>query len=144
MVGPVPYDLVLGLDRLTEHKVAWIFHSDKLRAYVYGRWCDLTLARTKQKKTKKENIPAARLPNPADQAYDILAKQVAPMPLNEARALLRPPRRRYKTPAWGRKKVKIYALLQQAKKNTYGLSHPLHGLSNILALPVGQDSSDEG
>ncbi|CDJ65626.1 hypothetical protein ENH_00007820 [Eimeria necatrix] len=33
LVGPVPYDLVLGLDWLTEHKVAWYFQSDKLRTY---------------------------------------------------------------------------------------------------------------
>ncbi|CDJ69408.1 hypothetical protein ENH_00068190 [Eimeria necatrix] len=37
LVGPVPYDLVLGLDRLTEHKVAWYFQSDKLRTYVNGQ-----------------------------------------------------------------------------------------------------------
>ncbi|CDJ37108.1 hypothetical protein, conserved [Eimeria tenella] len=38
-VGTVPYDVVLGLDWLTEHKVAWYFQSNKLRTYVNGQWC---------------------------------------------------------------------------------------------------------
>lgn len=37
--GPIPYDLVFGLDWMTEHKVAWYFHSGKLRTHVNSRWC---------------------------------------------------------------------------------------------------------
>ncbi|CDJ70368.1 hypothetical protein, conserved [Eimeria necatrix] len=37
LVGPVPYDLVLGLVWLNGHKVAWYFQSDKLRTYVNGK-----------------------------------------------------------------------------------------------------------
>ncbi|CDJ62968.1 hypothetical protein ENH_00030490, partial [Eimeria necatrix] len=45
LVGPVPYDLVVGLDWLTTHRVAWYFQSDKLRTYVDGQWCDLPVVR---------------------------------------------------------------------------------------------------
>ena len=144
LVGPVPYDIVLGLDWLTEHKVVWSFHSDKLRAYVYGRWCYPTLPRTKKKKPRIENFPAARLRTPAEQAYDILAKQIEDMSLDEPRAFLRPLPKRYKTPPRARNKVKIDTLLQWAKENTHDFSHPLHGMYNILALPVGRILTDEG
>ncbi|CDJ63238.1 hypothetical protein ENH_00037350 [Eimeria necatrix] len=77
LVGPVPYDLVLGLDWLTEHKVAWYFQSDKLRTYVNGQWCELPVVRTDESTLQSDSPTVVHPLTPAEQAYEILAKQVA-------------------------------------------------------------------
>ena len=79
LVGPVPYDVVLGLDWLTEHKVAWYSHSDKLRTYVNGKWCELPAVRTVAEKPKGRGTTEVRTKTPEEQAYDIFDKQVAGM-----------------------------------------------------------------
>ncbi|CDJ53380.1 Gag-pol polyprotein, related [Eimeria brunetti] len=48
LVGPVPHDVILGLDWLINHRVAWYFQSDKFRTYVNGRWCELPVQRKKR------------------------------------------------------------------------------------------------
>ncbi|CDJ50396.1 hypothetical protein EBH_0033280 [Eimeria brunetti] len=90
LVGPVPYDIVLGLDLLTEHKVAWIFQSDKLRTYVNGKWCELPVVRTAAEHAKGSRNTAMRAKSPAEQAYGLLAKKVAGMTSQGDAALLRP------------------------------------------------------
>ncbi|CDJ67621.1 hypothetical protein, conserved [Eimeria necatrix] len=57
LVGPVPYDVVLGLDWLTEHKVAWYFQSDKFRTYVNGQWCELPVVRTGEATLQHDSAP---------------------------------------------------------------------------------------
>ncbi|CDJ48360.1 OSJNBa0079C19.6 protein, related [Eimeria brunetti] len=94
LVGPVPYDLVVGLDWLTNHRVAWYFQPDKLRTYVNGQWCDLPVVRANDVKQRKGSTQGMRQRTPAEQAYDILAKQVADMTREEATALLLPPSKR--------------------------------------------------
>ena len=95
LVGTVPYELVLGLDWLTEHKVAWYFQSDKLRTYVNGQWCELPVVRTGEAKLQGNSPTVVHPRTPAEQAYEILAKQVAGMSAEQAAILLRPPPRRY-------------------------------------------------
>ncbi|CDJ35189.1 OSJNBa0042F21.10 protein, related [Eimeria mitis] len=73
---------------------------------------------------------------PAEQAYDILAKQVADMTREEATALLRPPSKRYKSPTKGKRKAVVAALIQQATESTSCIRHPLQGLYAILTLPA--------
>ena len=66
LVGPVPYDIVLGLDWLTRHKVSWYFQSDKLRTYLDGKWCELPLMSTHMdKRTEDDNqvTPKRTSPN---------------------------------------------------------------------------------
>ncbi|CDJ63802.1 OSJNBa0079C19.6 protein, related [Eimeria necatrix] len=134
-LGPVPYDLVVGLDWLTEHKVAWYFQSDKLRHYVNGQWCELPVVRTGEA-TLQRDIPTVVHPRtPAEQAYEILAKQVAGMSAEEAAIFLRPPSRRYKPHAKKKAKARITSLVRQAAADTKDLKAPMHGLHLILALP---------
>ena len=132
-MGAVP------VDWLTEHKVVWSFHSDKLRACVDGRWCDLTLVRTNEKRPKKQSTPVASLRTPAELAYDILAEQVADMPLDEASALLHPQPRRYKSPRRGRRNVKTDTLLQRAKENAATVALARKRLCDII-----RQSLDDG
>ena len=104
----------------------------------------LSNTRSYQAEGNKDKRSCSTSTTPAEQPYDILAKQIADLSLDEARALLHPPPQRYKIPPRARNKVKIDTLLQQGKENTNELSHPLHGMSNIFALPVGRKSTDEG
>ncbi|CDJ67874.1 Reverse transcriptase, related, partial [Eimeria necatrix] len=136
LVGPVPYDLVVGLDWLTEHRVAWYFQSDKLRTYVDGQWCDLPVVRATEPTQRDGRTLGSRQRTPAEQAYDILAKQVADMTREEATALLSPPTKRYKPPPRGKRRAVVAALLQQASESAACIHHPLQGLSVILTLPV--------
>ncbi|CDJ68079.1 OSJNBa0042D13.18 protein, related, partial [Eimeria necatrix] len=136
LVGPVPYDLVVGLDWLTEHRVAWYFQSDKLRTYVDGQWCDLPVVRATDATQRDGRTLGTRQRTPAEQAYDILAKQVADMTREEATALLSPPSKRYKPPPRGKRKAVVAALLQQASESAACIHHPLQGLSVMLTLPA--------
>ncbi|CDJ69199.1 hypothetical protein ENH_00064840 [Eimeria necatrix] len=135
LVGPVPYDLVLGLDWLTEHKVAWYFQSDKLRTYVNGQWCELPVVRTGESTRQSDSSTVVYPRTPAEQAYEILAKQVAGMSAEEAAVFLRPPPKRYKSRAKTKAKARITSLVRQAVNDTNDLKAPLHGLHLILALP---------
>ncbi|CDJ67635.1 hypothetical protein ENH_00039120, partial [Eimeria necatrix] len=135
LVGPVPYGLVLGLDWLTEHKVAWYFQSDKLRTYVNGQWCELPVVRTGEATLRGDSSVAAQPRTPAEQAYEILAKQVAGMSAEEAAIFLRPPPRRYRPHAKKKAKARITSLVRQAAADTKDLKAPMHGLHLILALP---------
>ena len=96
LVGPVPCDIVLGFDWLTRHKVAWYFQSDKLRTHLDGRWCELPLVRTHMDKPTEDDRQTAPKRTPAEEAYDLLARQVAQMTEAEAAALLRSPPKRTK------------------------------------------------
>ncbi|CDJ67532.1 hypothetical protein ENH_00037600, partial [Eimeria necatrix] len=77
LVGTVPYDVVLGLDWLAEHKVVWYFQSDKLRTYVNGQWCELPVVRTGEATLQSDSPTVVHPRTPAEQAHEILAKQVA-------------------------------------------------------------------
>ncbi|CDJ70231.1 hypothetical protein, conserved, partial [Eimeria necatrix] len=77
LVRRVPYDLVLGLDWLTENKVACYFLSDKLWTYVNGKWCKLSVVRKGRETLQGDSHIVAPPRTPVEQAYDILAKQVA-------------------------------------------------------------------
>ncbi|CDJ63606.1 hypothetical protein ENH_00045770 [Eimeria necatrix] len=61
----------------------------------------------------------------AEQAYDILAKQVADMTREEATALLRPPSKRYKPPSKGKRKAVVAAPIQQAPESAACIRHQL-------------------
>ena len=132
---PVPYDLVLGLDWLTEHKVAWYFQSDKLRTYVNGQWCELPVVRTGESTLQSDTSTVVHPRTPAEQAYVILAKQEAGMSAKDTAVSLRPPPRRYKSRAKTKAKARITSLVRQAADDTNDLKTPLHGLHLILALP---------
>ncbi|CDJ65372.1 OSJNBa0042D13.18 protein, related, partial [Eimeria necatrix] len=81
-------------------------------------------------------VPYDLVRTPAEQAYDILAKQVADMTREEATALLSPPSKRYKPPPRGKRKAVVAALLQQTSESAACIHHPLQGLNVILALPA--------
>ncbi|CDJ50703.1 hypothetical protein EBH_0035650 [Eimeria brunetti] len=136
LVGPVPYDLVVGLDWLAQHRVAWYLQSDKLRTYVNGEWCDLPVVRAKDVNQQNSGTQGMRQRTPAEQAYDALARQIAGMTREEATALLRPPSKRYKATPKGRRKAVVAAVIQQATEGTACLRHPLQGLYAIVALPA--------
>ncbi|CDJ52917.1 hypothetical protein EBH_0053470 [Eimeria brunetti] len=135
-VGPVPYDLVVGLDWLTQHRVAWYFQSDKLRTYVNGQWCDLPVVRAKDVNQQNGGTQGVRQRTPAEQAYDALARQIGGMTREEASALLRPPPKRYKTPTKGRRKAVVAALIQQATESAACIRHPFQGLYAMLDFPA--------
>ena len=71
---------------------------------------------------------------PAEEAYDLLARQMAEMTEAEAAALLRSPPKRTNQRTKPGKKVPIKALIEQARTNTTGLRTPLHGMNMVLAL----------
>ncbi|CDJ49899.1 OSJNBa0079C19.6 protein, related [Eimeria brunetti] len=89
LVGPVPYDIVLGLDWLIKQKVTRYFQSDTLRMYLDGRWCELPLVRTHMDKRTEDGHQVAPKRTPVEQPYDLLARQVAQMTEAQAAALLR-------------------------------------------------------
>ncbi|CDJ65856.1 hypothetical protein ENH_00011300, partial [Eimeria necatrix] len=125
LVGAVPYDLFLGLDWLTKHKVAWYFQSDKLQTYVNDQWCELPVVGTGEAKLQGNNPTVVHPRTPAEQAYEILAKQVAGMSTEEAAIFLRPPHKRHKTHAKTKAKARIKSLIRQAAADTKSLRAPL-------------------
>ncbi|CDJ49143.1 hypothetical protein EBH_0024360 [Eimeria brunetti] len=137
--GPVPYDVVLGLDLLTEHNFARYFQTDKLKTYANGRWCELPVGRTAAEHLKGGRAPIVRPKTPAEQAYELLANQVAGISPEDAATFLRPRPKRYKSLTKAGRKVKIAFLVQQAVNNSKTLMEPVQGLYLILALPeVGE------
>ncbi|CDJ51691.1 OSJNBa0079C19.6 protein, related [Eimeria brunetti] len=136
--GPIPYEIILGIDWLVNHKVAWYFQSDKLRTYVNGRWCDLPVPRKELK--PPTDAPATTEPakTPADRAYDALAHQVARMTAGEAAAFLRPPPKLYKS--WHRAgdRVKIKDVLREERKDTAARERALEGLHFVAVLPEAE------
>lgn len=94
LVWPIPCVLVLGLDWLTEHKVAWYFQPEELRTYVNGKWCKLPVVRTGEEKLQGDSPIVVHPRTPAEQACEILAKQVAGMSSEEAAIFLRLPSKR--------------------------------------------------
>ncbi|CDJ53934.1 hypothetical protein EBH_0060520 [Eimeria brunetti] len=138
LVGPIPYEIILGIDWLVNHQVAWYFQSDKLRTYVKGRWCDLPVLRKELKPST--NAPATTEPakTPADRSYDALAQQVARITAGEAAAFLRLPPKRYKSRHRAGDRVKIKDVLREARKDTEALERALEGLHFVPVLPEAE------
>ncbi|CDJ30319.1 uncharacterized protein EMH_0006090 [Eimeria mitis] len=137
LVGPIPFPIILGIDWLVNHKVAWYFQSDKIRTYVNGRWCDLpVLRRGGATSTQDNTTPKEQIKTAADRAYEELAAQVAKMSVEEAKALLRPPPKRYKSRHRAGERVRIKDILQKAREDTANLKGALEGLHLVVALPA--------
>ena len=134
LVVPVPYGVVMGLEWLMAHKAARHLHSDKLRTYVNGKWCGLPVIRSCRGKQKGNNTEASRQRAPAEQAYDIITRQVSGMWAEEAAALLRQPPRRCSSYVRAGIKVPIDLIVQQARDNTRRLNVPVQRLNLMLAL----------
>ncbi|CDI86681.1 OSJNBa0042D13.18 protein, related [Eimeria praecox] len=135
LVGPIPYDVILWLDWLINHRVAWYFQSDKLRTYVNGRWCELPVRRKSEGLAVVTPATEGNAKTPADRAYDALAQQVSRVTAEEDAALLRPPHKRYKSQHRAGERVKIKNLLREARSDTEKLKRALDGLHFIAALP---------
>ncbi|CDJ50931.1 hypothetical protein EBH_0037670 [Eimeria brunetti] len=106
LVGPLPYDVVFGLDWLTEQKL---------------------------KGGSRMNVPQK---DPcSEQAYDLLAKQLAGMAWAQTAALLCPTPKGYECQTREEKKVPVVALLEQAIANVRALSDALQGPYIMLHLP---------
>ncbi|CDI86223.1 hypothetical protein EPH_0018880 [Eimeria praecox] len=138
LVGPIPYDVILGLDWLITHRVAWCFQSDKLLRYVNGRWCELPAQRKSDRLAVDTPATEGNAKTPADRAYDVLAQQVSCMTAKEAATLLRPPPKRCKSRHRAGERVKIKDLLRKARNDTQQLKRALDGLHFIEALPEAE------
>ncbi|CDJ54045.1 hypothetical protein EBH_0073890 [Eimeria brunetti] len=138
LVGPIPYDIIFGIDWLVNHKVAWYFQSDKLQTYVNGRRCGLPVQRKELK--PPTDAPATTEPakTSADSAYDALAQQVARMTAGEAATLLRQPPKCYKSRHRAGDRVKIKDVLREARKDTAALERALEGLHFVAVLPEAE------
>ena len=133
LLGPVPHELLLGLDWLTEQKLAWYFQSDKLRTCMNGKWCGLPVVRTCEDKSTRSDTKEACQRTPAEQAYDTLAIQVGGMTSVDAAVFVRPPPRRYNYYIKAGLKVPIDSIVQQAGKIMQTLRERVQGLYNVLA-----------
>ncbi|CDJ48874.1 hypothetical protein EBH_0081030 [Eimeria brunetti] len=136
--GADSYYIILGLDWLVNHTVAWYFLSDKLRTYVNGRWCYLPVQRKGHRPTA--DIPATTAPakTSEDCAYDVLVQQVSRMSAEEHAMLVRPPPKPYKSPHRAGARVKIKDLVNEACKDTANLERALNGLRLIATLPEAE------
>ncbi|CDJ66527.1 hypothetical protein, conserved [Eimeria necatrix] len=88
--------------------------SDKLRTYMNDQWCELPVVRTGKETLQGDSHIVAPPKTSAEQAYDILAKQLADMSAEEAAIFLRPPPKRYKSHAKTKAKARITSLVRQA------------------------------
>ncbi|CDJ65619.1 hypothetical protein ENH_00008080 [Eimeria necatrix] len=119
---------------------SWSFISPKtverlqLKSYVNGQWCELPVVRMGEQTLQGDSHIVAPPTTPAEQAYDILAKQVAGISAEEAAIFLRPPPKRYKSHAKTTAKAWITSLVRQAAAEAKSLRAPLHGLHYTLAL----------
>ena len=118
LVGPIPYDLILGLDWLKRQGITWSFTADTLYINVDGSLCQLS-AVCKPADSAPTRPPAVGTACfPAEEAYNVLAQQASQMSAAEATSLLRPPRNRYKGKRKARAHVPIEALVRQAHTDT--------------------------
>ena len=85
LIGLEPYDGESGLDWSTALRVAWYFQSDKWRTYVNGSYRELGQVPKDRGGSAKEVSQRT----PAEQAYDILAREVAGMSPAEGTPILR-------------------------------------------------------
>ncbi|CDJ36480.1 uncharacterized protein EMH_0087110 [Eimeria mitis] len=138
LVGPIPYSVILGIDWLVNHKVAWYFQSDKLRTYVKGRWCNLPVLRKGSEPMRGALLDSEPTKTAVDHAYDELAKQVARMTAEEAAAFLCPPSERYKTQRRARGRIKVKDILRQAREDTAVLKGAIQGLNCVVVLPAAE------
>ncbi|CDJ33193.1 uncharacterized protein EMH_0015060 [Eimeria mitis] len=138
LVGPIPYAVILGIDWLVNHKVAWYFQSDKLRTYVNGRWCDRPVLCREGDSSQGTQAYAEPVKTAADHAYDDLARQVDRMSAEEAAALLRPPTKRYKSRHRARGRVRIKDILREAREDTAALKRALEGLHCVVFLSAAE------
>ena len=136
LVGPIPYDIILGVDWLTRHKVTWYFQPDKFRTYIYGRWRDLPVERRRARPSKTGKLLKAQSSTKAEEAYKLLSQQVSRTTAGEAVKLVRPQSKRYKPHHERNKRVPIKMLLQEAKAGTMKLQSALDGLHAAIMLPA--------
>ncbi|CDJ50412.1 hypothetical protein EBH_0033510 [Eimeria brunetti] len=100
-----------------------------------GQWCELPTVRTCAKKSKGGSAAEALNRTRVEQAFDILAIQVAGMNAEETPVFLLPAPKRCSSHTRARGKVRIASLVQHANENAKCLRDPLHGFHLILALP---------
>ncbi|CDJ48282.1 hypothetical protein EBH_0019850 [Eimeria brunetti] len=105
-----------------------------LRTCANGRWCELIVVRTVAEHPKGSRTTAVRSKTPAEQAYEVLADQVADMPSEKAATLLLLSPKRYKLHTKAKEKVKIDSLVQQAVHNSKTPMEPMQGLDLIVDL----------
>ena len=135
-MGPIPYDIILGLEWLTRHKVTWYFQSDKFRTYVNGRRCDLPVEWRRARPSETGKLLKAQSSTPAEEAYKLPSQQVSRMTAAEAAKLVRPQSKRYMSHRERNKRVPIKMLLQEAKADTAKLQSALDGLHTAVLLPA--------
>ncbi|CDJ45924.1 hypothetical protein EBH_0010340 [Eimeria brunetti] len=138
LVGSVPYDVILGLDWLIHHRVAWYFQSEKFRTYVNGRQCELLVQRKSNGPTADTPATGGKAKTARDRAYDVLAQQVSSVTAQEAATLRRRPPKRYNSRHRADERVKIKDLLREARRGTENLERALGGLQLIAALPEAE------
>ena len=118
LVGPVPYDLILGLDWLKRQGITWSFTADTLYANVDGSLCQLPALCKPADSAPTRPLAFGPAFFPAEEAYNVLAQQVSQMSAAEATSLLRPSPNRYKGKSKTRARVSIETLVRQAHTDT--------------------------
>ena len=133
LVGPTPYDLILGLDWLKRHGITWSFSANTLYARTDGGWCQLlAICKTGTPPLARHKAPGVA--GPAEDAYHALAQQVSQMTTAKAASLLRPPPKRYNHKRKAKARVPIEALVREAHANNAKLRTAAEGLNGILAV----------
>ena len=135
LIGPIPYDLLLGLDWLKRHEITWRFSTNTLHATINGEVCQLPVVCKTGLPILSKTKTSKAIATPAEDAYHALAQQVSQMTTEEASSLLRPPPKRYKTRCKAKARVRIDELVRKAHDSTSNLQSAADGLNAILAMP---------
>lgn len=121
LVGPIPFDIILGLEWFLKYEVSWHFSSPKLRIHDGERRFEVPV---KLVGGGPEGAPV-RAPGTkrtdSEHAYDLLAKQVAGMAPEEVGQLLRQSAVRNKTRRRGGERVKIKDITREAARKLAGV-----------------------
>lgn len=121
LIGPVPFEIVIGLDWLNDKRAQWDFYTNVLTIEV--------ATNCHQLKPRRARLAAllggaGERKSAADIAFEDFAADVARMRHADAAALARPANKRYKSFKNRFKRVPIKILIARARQNTQSQKSP--------------------
>ena len=117
LVAPVPYDVLIGMDWLKQHKAIWDIDKGLLMLYHQGKGIQVPvksqLLNGPPVQIKKDNNDIIK--DPADEAHEAIVQELQRLSPEEAAALVRPSPKRSKGWKNMKRRINIKHLIQQNK-----------------------------
>ena len=140
LVAPVPYDALIGMDWLKQHKATWDIHRGLLT--LYGQEMGLKQGVQIPVKSQLLNGPPVEVKegaadvvrDPADEAHQAIVQELQRLTPEEAAALVRPSPKRAKGWKNMKKKINIRNLIAQNNNQTNNKAPIITSLCQISVI----------